>query len=1085
MLNRRGRARRRALSWSVIAALALSAVAVPRAPEAAADEPGDPGLLDWCADTAPGDTGYITFKHERRTHTDRVERKIALRGNWEFFREVRYFAKGHDHFAHPNAALAHSTQNYEEGSPYADIGGSAELYLRVSSHSWIPADPHVYSTCVVPEPEPEPEVWVEGPASDVAEGGSAVFRIRLSEGAPAGGVSVSYRTLGGTAYPASDYSTASGTKHLPAGALSSTVTVQTTQDTSAESREWFSLRISNPTGATLDTARASARAWISDTDMPTVSVSRASAVEGGTLRFDLTLSQPAPSDRSVSVRVRTTAGTAESPADFWGRYPRVEFPAGAVGRSVEVNTVDDDLVEGDETFNLQMHSPQNVRFVVVFGFVADTATGTIIDNDEEGAGCPAGTHDDGAGGCHDDHLTENTCIAGAAYTVHDSAAAGGHRTETCPDDEEDDCPAGTHDDGAGGCHSDHPSTCTAGETYTVHDPTAAGGHRTETCPDDEEDDCPAGTHDDGAGGCHDDHPACTAGETYTVHDSTAPGGHRTKTCPDDDCAAGSHDDGAGGCHDDHLTPACALTSGQTHRVHPDPGDLSQHEDRTVDLCVLSAPSVTVPEDGGPAQVTFHLSGPAPRALAGVASTVETGSGDGTATAGDDFTAVDSASLTFAAGATASAPISVDVIDDTEEEPSERFGVAGNLPDLENGAATATVTILDNDDPDNGTGRVYTGAGVTVTEGETATVRFTVAPPPDAGDPVSAGYATVGTALTRPGEDFVAVSGTMTFTDSADTVTVDVDTIDDDIVETLPDIVTVSVGLPGGDTVEAQITILDNDSGNNNGGPPFEDPNPPTDRNCPTPGSHGHNDPALGWYCHDDHGVPTGCADVVQVSTVTDHSSWSVDACNYTGGCAVWEGGAVCWPPPPEPPCPSSFHYHGGYCHDHNPIPDRPGDEPLDCLAGRAQQYNTASHRTGTVKACPPPTTKKAGDADAGLSRLIVFAGEHLILRVEVDVTSPHVLTTRRLRVVAVNGCDSNPAGADCAEPGTHFEPLDIIISFNPSTPQPVEVQLKTLVDADHGTELRKLKFVISDPYNPEMDPIERSAWVEPPLRGTQ
>ena len=47
LLNRRGRARR-ALSWSVIAALALSAVAVPRAPEAAAERPrraGAAGLV--------------------------------------------------------------------------------------------------------------------------------------------------------------------------------------------------------------------------------------------------------------------------------------------------------------------------------------------------------------------------------------------------------------------------------------------------------------------------------------------------------------------------------------------------------------------------------------------------------------------------------------------------------------------------------------------------------------------------------------------------------------------------------------------------------------------------------------------------------------------------------------------------------------------------------------------------------------------------------------------------------------------------------------------------------------------------------
>ena len=106
-----------------------------------------------------------------------------------------------------------------------------------------------------------------------------------------------------------------------------------------------------------------------------------------------------------------------------------------------------------------------------------------------------------------------------------------------------------------------------------------------------------------------------------------------------------------------------------------------------------------------------------------------------------------------------------------------------------------------------------------------------------------------------------MSGTVTFTDSADTATVDVVTIDDDVVETLPEIVTVSVGLPGGDTVEAQIAILDNDTGTNGDGPPFENPDPPLDRDCPIPGTHGHDDDALGWFCHDDHGETTGCADV--------------------------------------------------------------------------------------------------------------------------------------------------------------------------------------------------------------------------------
>ena len=389
----------------------------------------------------------------------------------------------------------------------------------------------------------------------------------------------------------------------------------------------------------------------------------------------------------------------------------------------------------------------------------------------------------------------------------------------------------------------------------------------------------------------------------------------------------------------------------------------------------------------------------------------------------------------------------------------------------------------------GTPKSYTGYGTTVTEGATATVRFRVAPAPASGETLTLAYDTVGGLRVRPGVDFTAVSGTLSFTDTASQLAVSVDTIDDSDVEALPETFTVRLLAAGSEVASAAVTILDNDIG---GGPviaccgPFENPAPPLDRSCPG-GSHGHNDSASGWYCQDDHGSAVNpCADVSQASVWTDHRSWSVGACNYTGSCDSFR----CYPPPPEPPCSTSFHYHGGYCHDHDETPHE------QCIAGRAQHWTEhvgSGHRRRITLACPPPTTKELGDIDAGGSRLIVFAGGQLILNVEADVASTHVDKTRNLRVQAVTGCPSPaspvagtvPTPTGCAIAGTHFVLLDRVIRLTASTTQPYSVELDTLVTLDHGSDARRVVFRITDVEHTHVPAVLRSAWVQPPLRGTQ
>ena len=569
---------------------------------------------------------------------------------------------------------------------------------------------------------------------------------------------------------------------------------------------------------------------------------------------------------------------------------------------------------------------------------------------------------------------------------------------------------------------------------------------------------------------------------------------------------------------------------------------------------LTAQKVSVDESAGEALVTFTVSpaAPADSSLTGTATSAQSGSGDVFATVGDDFDVV-TRHLEFLPGAT-TAEASIPITDDALTEATEHFTVSARAAWA--AAVDATVAIIDDDtaggcaagehpsgpsachtdhapppcsataqtydahpDPSDphthgpvtllpcgaGTPKSYAGYGTTVTEGATATVRFSVFPAPTAGETLTLGYDTVGGFLVRPGVDFTAVSGTLAFTDAASHLAVDVDTIDDSDVEALPETFTVRLLSAGSLVASAQVTILDNDGapvgGGGGGGPatpccgPFENPAPPVDRVCPG-GSHPHNDSTSGWYCHDDHGSPTNpCADVSQTSVWTDPSSWSVGPCNYTGTCYTSNGITICHPPPPEPPCPTSFHgddsEHFGYCHDHDTTPHD------QCIAGRAQhwtEHTDSGHRRHTTPAaCPPPTTAALGDVAAGGSRLIVFAGGQLILNIEVDVASVHVDKTRSLRVRAVTGCASPaplaagivPTPTGCAIAGTHFVVLDRVIRFTSSTTQPYNVELDTLVTLDHGSDARRVEFRITDDEHPHMPAVLRSAWVQPPLRGTQ
>jgi Ca2+-binding RTX toxin-like protein len=109
--------------------------------------------------------------------------------------------------------------------------------------------------------------------------------------------------------------------------------------------------------------------------LPTVSVSDASTTEGADVVFDVTLSSP--STQQVTVRVNTVSNSATGDVDYAQISPFVDvvFAPGETTKPLVVATIDDDEIELDETFVL------NVLFAINATVADGQGLGTITDDD--------------------------------------------------------------------------------------------------------------------------------------------------------------------------------------------------------------------------------------------------------------------------------------------------------------------------------------------------------------------------------------------------------------------------------------------------------------------------------------------------------------------------------------------------------------------------------------------------------------------------------------------------------------------------------------------------------------------------------
>jgi PKD repeat protein len=539
----------------------------------------------------------------------------------------------------------------------------------------------------------------------------ATFTVRLS--AVSGRtVTVNYATANGTAVAGSDYTAAAGALTFAPGETTRTVTVAVLGDVTDELDEQFTLTLTDPVNATL--ADGESVGTIVDDDGTEVSVAGVSVAEGNTgtstAVFTVTLSEA--SDLTVTVDYATSDGTAVAGSDYLAASGTLTFAPGETSKTVAVTILGDTVDELDEQFTLALSNPTNVTLA------GGPATGTIVD--DEAAELSVG----------DAAVTEgHTGTVAATFTVTLSSLS--------------DRPVTVNYATANG-------TATAGSDYTAVAGTLtfAPGETSKTVTVavlgdtvDELDEqftlnlsgaVNAAVADGaGTGTIHDDDTAVlsiadriaiegNSGTTFPAFTVTLSiPSDRTVTVNYTTAASSAANPATAGVDYQAVSGTLTFAPGETTRTFTVPiiGDVVDEANEVFDLVLsdatnaaiadgtavgtifdddsaaISVSDVTVTEGtGGTVTAVFTVT------LATVSDrtiTVNYATGDGTATAGSDYTAA-AGTLTFAPGQT-SQTVAVSVTSDAADEPTEQFNLTLSGPvNAAISDGVGVTTILDDD-----------------------------------------------------------------------------------------------------------------------------------------------------------------------------------------------------------------------------------------------------------------------------------------------------------------------------------------------------------------------------------------------------
>jgi uncharacterized repeat protein (TIGR01451 family) len=205
---------------------------------------------------------------------------------------------------------------------------------------------------------------------------NATFTVTLSAASTLP-VTVDYITSDVTANSGSDYASQAGTLTFPPGITTRSIIVPVVPDSVPEPTETFVVTLLNPTNAAIATAQGTGT--INDDDATgsfQFSAATSSVGEAGPT-VTLTINRNGDTSGVSSVGFETSDLSALQKSDYTFNSVTVQFGPGDTSKTITVSIVDDALVEGGETFRVNLVNPSG-NFVVNFPGIN---TVTIVDND--------------------------------------------------------------------------------------------------------------------------------------------------------------------------------------------------------------------------------------------------------------------------------------------------------------------------------------------------------------------------------------------------------------------------------------------------------------------------------------------------------------------------------------------------------------------------------------------------------------------------------------------------------------------------------------------------------------------------------
>ena len=179
-------------------------------------------------------------------------------------------------------------------------------------------------------------------------------------------------TVSGTAGTL-DYTTTTITVTIPAGQTTINVLIPIIDDNLDESDEIFTVEGTVTSGNTANTNPVGTVTIVDNDAAPDITISDAIIIEGGNLEFTITLSNPSSEDIVLTF---TYTNNNASDNDYVTTLVTITISAGSTTGLLIIQTINDGLVEEDETFDVSMN--------VVFGNVgnySDIGIGIILNDD--------------------------------------------------------------------------------------------------------------------------------------------------------------------------------------------------------------------------------------------------------------------------------------------------------------------------------------------------------------------------------------------------------------------------------------------------------------------------------------------------------------------------------------------------------------------------------------------------------------------------------------------------------------------------------------------------------------------------------